>query len=84
TARFGTWPVLSDLVTAWGPMVVVASWGSIILQVAFPLMLLTRPTRLLGLLGILSFHIGIAVLMGLPWFSLTMIAIDSIFIRDRT
>ncbi|KNY05404.1 hypothetical protein AKH00_13775 [Microbacterium sp. GCS4] len=84
TARFGTWPVLSDLVTAWGPMVTIASWGSIILQVAFPLMLLTRPTRLIGLLGILSFHIGIAVLMGLPWFSLTMIAIDSIFIRDRT
>jgi hypothetical protein len=47
-------------------------------------MLLTRPTRLIGLIGILSFHIGIAVLMGLPWFSLTMIAIDSIFIRDRT
>lgn len=84
TARFGTWPVLSDLVTTWGPMVVAASWGSIILQVAFPLMLLTRPTRLIGLVGILSFHIGIAVLMGLPWFSLTMIAIDSIFIRDRT
>jgi hypothetical protein len=84
TARFGTWPILSDLVTAWGPMVVAFSWGSILLQVAFPLMLLTRPTRLIGLIGILSFHIGIAVLMGLPWFSLTMIAIDSIFIRDRT
>ncbi|MGM7698200.1 HTTM domain-containing protein [Microbacterium sp. A84] len=84
TARFGTWPVLSDLVTAWGPMVVAFSWGSILLQVAFPLMLLTRPTRLIGLIGILSFHIGIGVLMGLPWFSLTMIAIDSIFIRDRS
>lgn len=84
TARFGTWPVLSDLVTAWGPMVVALSWGSIILQVAFPLMLLTRPTRLVGLVGILAFHIGIAVLMGLPWFSLTMIAIDAIFISDRT
>lgn len=84
TMRFGTWPVLSDLVTAWGPMVVALSWGSIILQVAFPLALLTRPTRLIALVGILSFHIGIAVLMGLPWFSLTMIAIDSIFIRDRT
>ncbi|GAB3598325.1 HTTM domain-containing protein [Microbacterium tumbae] len=84
TARFGTWPVLSELFTSWGPGVVLLSWGSILLQVAFPLMLLTRPTRLVGLVGILSFHIGIAVLMGLPWFSLTMIAIDSIFIRDRT
>lgn len=47
-------------------------------------MLLLRPTRLVALVGILSFHIGIAVLMGLPWFSLTMIAIDAIFIRDRS
>src|SRR5690606_20965881 len=34
TARFGTWPVLSDLFTAWGPMVVAISWGSILIQVA--------------------------------------------------
>jgi hypothetical protein len=84
TARFGTWPVLTELFTTWGPVVVALSWGSILVQVAFPLALLTRPTRLIALVGILSFHIGIAVLMGLPWFSLTMIAIDAIFIRDRT
>lgn len=84
TERFGTWPVLSDIVTAWGPAVTVISWGSIILQIAFPLMLLTRPTRILALLGIMSFHVGIGVLMGLPWFSLAMIGIDFIFIRDRT
>ncbi|MGR4011162.1 HTTM domain-containing protein [Leucobacter sp. 1207-22] len=84
TERFGTWPVLSDLATHWGPAVTIASWGSIIIQAAFVFMLLSRPTRIIGLLAILSFHIGIAILMGLPWFSLTMIAIDSIFIRDRT
>ncbi|MDN3310079.1 HTTM domain-containing protein [Microbacterium oryzae] len=84
TERFGTWPVLSDLVTAWGPAVTIASWGSIILQIAFPFMLLSRPTRIIALFGIMSFHIGIGVLMGLPWFSLAMIGIDFIFIRDRT
>ncbi|WP_336660642.1 HTTM domain-containing protein [Leucobacter sp. USHLN153] len=84
TMRFGTWPVLSDIVTAWGPAVAIGTWGSIILQVTFLLMLLSRPTRLFALFGILSFHIAIGVLMGLPWFSLTMIAIDSIFIRDRS
>lgn len=83
-SRFGTWPVLSDLVTTWGPIAVIAGWGSIILQMAFPFLLLSRPTRVFALIGILGFHIGIAVLMGLPWFSLTMVAIDSIFIRDRT
>lgn len=84
TMRFGTWPVLSDLITAWGPMVAIGTWGSILLQGAFLLALLSRPTRLIALFGILGFHIMIGVLMGLPWFSLTMIAIDSIFIRDRS
>ena len=84
TTRFGTWPVLSDLITAWGPMVAIGTWGSILLQGAFLLALLSRPTRLLALFGILGFHVMIGVLMGLPWFSLTLIAIDSIFIRDRS
>ena len=84
TQQFGTWPVLSDLLTAWGPMVVAISWGSILFQCAFPFMLFNRYTRIVGLLGILSFHLGIALLMGLPWFSLTMIAVDAIFIRDRS
>lgn len=84
TMRFGTWPILSDLLTAWGPAVTIAAWGSILIQIGFPLMLLTRPTRLVALAGILSFHIAIGVVMGLPWFSLTMIAIDAIFIRDRS
>jgi hypothetical protein len=84
TDRFGTWPELSDLLTAWTPAVTIMSWSSIILQMCFPLLLLARFTRVIGLFGITSFHVGIAVLMGLPWFSLTMIAIDSIFIRDVT
>lgn len=84
TDRFGTWPWLSELVTAWGPAVTAMAWGSIILQLCFPMMLLTRPTRIVALIGIMSFHVGIAVLMGLPWFSLAMIALDFIFVRDRT
>ncbi|WP_319020875.1 HTTM domain-containing protein [Brevibacterium sp. FME37] len=84
TQQFGTWPVLSDLMTAWGPMVVAISWGSVLFQCAFPFMLFNRYTRIVGLVGILSFHLGIALLMGLPWFSLTMIAVDAIFIRDRS
>ncbi|QOR71464.1 HTTM domain-containing protein [Ruania alkalisoli] len=84
TVRFGSWPELSDLLTAWAPVVTIISWSSIILQMIFPLALLWRPSRVIALFGITSFHIGIAVLMGLPWFSLAMIAIDAIFIRDVT
>lgn len=82
--QFGPWPELSDLVTAWGPGVAIATYLTLLVQVSFPLLLLRRGTRIFGLVTILAFHIGIAVLMGLPWFSLSMIALDSIFIRDGT
>ena len=82
--RFSPWPELADLLTQWAPLVALVSWASIILQMSFPMMLTNRVTRVLALFGILGFHLGIAVLMGLPWFSLAMIAVDSIFIRDVT
>lgn len=84
TARFGPWPEISDLLGTWAPLVTIVSWSSIMLQMSFPMMLLKRFTRVIALVGILSFHVGIAIMMGLPWFSLSMIAIDSIFIRDVT
>ncbi|MBE1514710.1 HTTM domain-containing protein [Nesterenkonia halotolerans] len=84
TAQFGTWPVLSDLLTTWGPLVVLMTWGSLTFQIAFPFLLFNKYTKIIALLGILSFHIAIGLLMGLPWFSLTMIAVDAIFVRDRS
>lgn len=84
TERFGTWPVLSDLATAWGPAVAIATIGTVLIQVSFPFLMLNRFTRVFGLLAILGFHLGIGLLMGLPWFSLSMIALDAIFIRDKT
>lgn len=63
---------------------VVVTWTSLMFQIAFPFLLFNRYTKIIALLGILAFHIGIGVLMGLPWFSLTMIAVDAIFIRDRS
>ena len=82
--RFSPWPGLADVLTAWAPAVALISWASIIIQMGFPMMLANRITRIIALFGILAFHVGIAVLMGLPWFSLAMIAIDAIFIRDVT
>lgn len=84
TAQFGPWPELSALVTAWAPAVAFATILTLLVQISFPLLLLRRGTRIFGLITMLAFHLGIAVLMGLPWFSLAMIAVDSIFIRDRT
>jgi len=84
TQRFGTWPELSTLFTTWGPLVAALSVGSVLFQVIFAGALLNKWTRRMVLLAMLSFHAGIGLLMGLPWFSLTMVAVDAIFIRDTT
>ncbi|MFZ4896312.1 HTTM domain-containing protein [Plantibacter sp. Mn2098] len=84
TVQFGPWPELSALVTAWGPGVAAMTAVTLLVQLGFPLMLMRRGTRIVALIVVLGFHLGIAVLMGLPWFSLSMIAIDAIFIRDIT
>ncbi|MFF1879523.1 HTTM domain-containing protein [Leifsonia sp. NPDC058230] len=83
-AQFAPWPELSDLVTSWAPAVAFATVLTLLVQVSFPLLLLRRGTRIFALVVMLCFHLGIAILMGLPWFSLSMIAIDCIFIRDAT
>lgn len=84
TARFSSWPELADLITSFGPLAVTLSWGTIIIQMMFLPLLMRRPTRIVGLMAIFGFHAGIAIFMGLPFFSLAMIAIDMIFVRDTT
>lgn len=82
--QFSTWPELASLLSFWAPAVAALSIGTIVVQVAFPGALLHRWTRIPAMLAIFGFHLGIALFMGLPWFSLSMIAIDFIFIRDVT
>lgn len=84
TDPLGPWPELGSLVFVWAPVASAAIWAAAVLQLAFPFMLLARPTRGAALIGILAFHLGIALLLGVPWFSLSMIAVNAIFIRDRT
>ncbi|QIK63895.1 HTTM domain-containing protein [Leucobacter viscericola] len=82
TQQFGTWPELSAFFTSWGPVVAGLTYMTLLIQAFFPAMLMNKWTRRLALLVIVVFHLGIALLMGLPWFSLCMIGIDSVFIRD--
>ncbi len=42
------------------------------------------PARRVALVGIAGMHLGIALLMGLPWFSLSMLAFDTLFVSERT
>ncbi|GAB3558892.1 HTTM domain-containing protein [Spelaeicoccus albus] len=82
--KFMPWPWVNDLLVSGGFMVGVVTYFSVFIQIFFPLLLLVRWTRVIGLLGILAMHVGIGLFMGLGLFSLTMVAADVIFISDRT
>ncbi|MEV5971856.1 HTTM domain-containing protein [Streptomyces sp. NPDC051921] len=77
---FSPWPALSDLLGSSGTMVLLLTYGTVIVQVAFPFTLFHRKVKnvLLGLM--MLEHAGIALLLGLPFFSLAMIAADAVFL----
>ena len=77
-------PWLNHLAWQFTPAVFIASWLSVYGQLLFPLLLLNRWTRILGLVLVTGMHASIGILLALPWFSLMMILGDMIFIRDRT
>ncbi|WP_293698723.1 HTTM domain-containing protein [uncultured Agrococcus sp.] len=77
-------PWLNEILLSMTPVVFLATWMSVYVQLLFPLMLLHRWTRIAGLILITGMHIGIGVMLAIPFFSLVMIAADMIFIRDKT
>jgi hypothetical protein len=82
--QFRPWPVVADLIAGSGWLVAAATWGTLALQLTFPLLLLQRHLRTAGVAGALLMHAGIAVTMGLPFFSLFMMAGDCVFFRDAS
>lgn len=82
--HYRPWPFLNDLLSSNALGVLVVTYFSVFVQLFFPLMLLRRTTRVIALVGVVGMHLGIAVVMGLPFFSLFIMAGDQIFIRDQT
>jgi hypothetical protein len=79
---FRPWPELSHLVDCHQLLVAVASYLTVLLQVAFPFVLFGR-FKYVVLTMLLGMHLGIAVLLGLPLFSGAMIIADTVFLPDR-
>jgi hypothetical protein len=81
---YGVFPFFSDLATNFTWMVVLVTYFSVLIQIAFTFMLFNKITRRIALLGILSMHLGIAVLMGLPFFSGIMASADAVLVSGTT
>ncbi|MFI8434095.1 HTTM domain-containing protein [Streptomyces sp. NPDC079020] len=79
---FQPWPALSHVVDQYVTLIAIASYVTVLLQVAFPFVLFGR-LKYPVLAMLLGMHIGIAVLMGLPLFSGAMIVADAAFLPDR-
>ncbi|MER5431069.1 HTTM domain-containing protein [Streptomyces sp. NPDC002588] len=77
---FSPWPELGHLLATSGTLVMLATYGTVIVQVAFPFTLFNRRVKNVLLVAMMTEHAVIAVVLGLPFFSLAMIATDAVFL----
>ncbi|MFF4549698.1 HTTM domain-containing protein [Streptomyces sp. NPDC001435] len=77
---FSPWPSLAGLLSSSGTMVMLVTYGTVIVQVAFPFTLFNRRVKNVLLAVMMTEHAVIAVVLGLPFFSLAMIATDAVFL----
>ncbi|WP_282701142.1 HTTM domain-containing protein [Streptomyces sp. CC219B] len=77
---FSPWPALADALSASGTMVMLVTYGTVLVQVAFPFALFNRRVKNVLLAVMMFEHAVIAVVLGLPFFSLAMIAADAVFL----
>ncbi|MFF9814512.1 HTTM domain-containing protein [Streptomyces sp. NPDC014006] len=77
---FTPWPWLADLMSSSGLIMLIVTYGTVIVQVAFPFTLFNRRVKNVLLAAMMAEHAVIAVVLGLPFFSLAMIVADSVFL----
>lgn len=81
---YGIFPWLSGLITANSWIVSLITYVTVVAQIAFPFMLFHKISRRIALVMILGMHIGIAVVMGLPFFSGIMASADAVLVSSTT
>nr|WP_314176193.1 HTTM domain-containing protein [Streptomyces sp. DSM 40971] len=77
---FSPWPGLSSFLAGSGLLILLATYGTVAVQVAFPFTLFNRRVKNALLAAMIAEHLSIAVLLGLPFFSMAMIAADAVFL----
>lgn len=75
---FAEWPAWVDV---W-PVIFAMTWGTLVFELAFPVLVWFRKARYWVLLSGVLFHLGIDVLMMIPMFSWIMIVSYTAFLDD--
>ena len=82
--EFRPFPLLSDAFTHFGVVVGVATYAVVMFELGFGFALLHAVARRIAIGIAVLLHVSIGVLMALPWFSLSMLAVVAIFVSTST
>lgn len=82
--NFMLYPAINELLWQSNLVIYIGTFAALWIQTLFVILILWRPTRIFALISLIFMHLGIGVLLGLWPFSLAMIALDMLFIRDKT
>ncbi|SEK73814.1 HTTM domain-containing protein [Streptacidiphilus jiangxiensis] len=77
---FEPWPGLADGLSGSSTLVTAITYGTVIAQVGFPFLVFNRRIKNVMLTLMIAEHLGIAIVLGLPFFSLAMITADAVFL----
>ena len=82
--NFMLYPAINELLWQSNLVIYIGTFLALWIQTLFVILILWRPTRIFTLISLIFMHLGIGLLLGLWPFSLAMIALDMLFIRDAT
>jgi hypothetical protein len=74
---------LVSLITHSPLLITLGSYSTLLYQSAFPWLILNKQTKLFTVFVGLMFHFGIAVVMGLWWFSAVLMACEAVVLSDE-
>nr|WP_235981126.1 HTTM domain-containing protein [Streptomyces albidus (ex Kaewkla and Franco 2022)] len=77
---FSPWPELNVVLAGSGLITLLVTYGTVAVQVAFPFALFNRRVKNVLLAAMITEHLSIALLLGLPFFSMAMVAADAVFL----
>jgi predicted DCC family thiol-disulfide oxidoreductase YuxK len=80
---FQPWPGLDSWLLGHALFLALAAYLTVFVQVAFPFAVFSPKLKYPSLVVLAGMHLSIAVLLGLPFFSLIMLAGDAVFLSDR-
>lgn len=80
---FQPWPELDSWLLGHGMLLALAGYVTVFVQIGFPFAVFSPRLKYPSLVVLAGMHLSIAVLLGLPFFSLIMLVGDAVFLSDR-